>query len=58
MKTSDNRKQPTWDKDKQKNQKKDKVSEHRSGIHHVLTTSEEVAGVVVDYTVDTGSAGP
>ena len=26
------------------NQKKDEVSEHRSGIYHVLTASEDVAG--------------
>ena len=40
------------------NQKKDEVSEHRSGIYHVLTTSEDVAGGVVDCTIDTGCAGP
>lgn len=58
MKTSDHRSQQPGRRINRINQKKDEVSEHRSGIYHALTTSEEVAGVVVDYTIDTGSAGP
>ena len=40
------------------NQKKDEVSEHRSGTYHMLTASEEVAGVVVDHTMDRALLAP
>ena len=40
------------------NQKKDEVSEHRSGTYHMLTASEEVAGAVVDHTMDRALLAP